>query len=91
MATPLSVDILFDAAIKIQVIHERNLQISFTEDGIHIRFPTTRKLAEFLLIPHYYILPYFAIMEQQNLVTRAERVGIAYNKRRDRQISRPDG
>ncbi|MDH7492234.1 MAG: hypothetical protein QHG97_07530, partial [Methanolinea sp.] len=44
--------------------------------GIRIRLPTTRRLAEFLDVPHYYVLPYFAMMEQEKLVTRAERVGI---------------
>jgi hypothetical protein len=39
-------------------------------------FPTTRRPAEFLEVPHYYVLPYFAMMEQDQLVTRAERVGI---------------
>jgi DNA-binding transcriptional regulator YhcF (GntR family) len=77
MATALSIEILFDAAIKIQLLHEKSIQISFTETGMFIKFPTTRKLAEFLDVPHYYVLPYFAIMEQENLVTRAERVGIA--------------
>lgn len=41
-----------------------------------MKFPTTRRLAEFLDVPHYYVLPYFAMMEQEGLVTRAERVGI---------------
>jgi hypothetical protein len=77
MATALSIDILFDAAIKIELLHERSIQISFSRDGIFIKFPTTRKLAEFLDVPHYYVLPYFAMMEKENLVTRAERVGIA--------------
>jgi hypothetical protein len=77
MATALSIDILFDAAIKIQVLQERSIQISFTRDGIFIKFPTTRRLADFLDVPHYYVLPYFAMMEEEHLVTRAERVGIA--------------
>ena len=55
---------------------ERSLTISFSEDSIRIKFPTTRRLAEFLEVPHYYILPYFAMMEEEGLVTRAERVGI---------------
>ncbi|MCX5855226.1 MAG: hypothetical protein NTZ24_11795 [Deltaproteobacteria bacterium] len=71
----LSVDSLFDAAVRIQV-EERSVSITFTLDAISIKFPTTRRLAEFLLVPHYYILPYFAMMEQEELVTRAERVGI---------------
>jgi len=74
MAT-LSVDILFDAAVRIQLA-ERSIAITFTPDTIRIKFPTTRRLAEFLDVPHYYVLPYFAMMEQEELVTRAERVGI---------------
>jgi DNA-binding transcriptional regulator YhcF (GntR family) len=76
MAQALSIDILFDAAIRIQVIHDRNISISFSHRQIQVKFPTTRKLAEFLEVPHYYVLPYFAMMEQEALVTRAERVGI---------------
>ena len=71
----LSVDTLFDAAVRIQV-EERSVSITFTRDAVSIKFPTTRRLAEFLEVPHYYILPYFAMMEQEELVTRAERVGI---------------
>ena len=71
----LSVDSLFDAAVRIQV-EERSVSITFTRDAISIKSPTTRRLAEFLEVPHYYILPYFAMMEQEELVTRAERVGI---------------
>jgi DNA-binding transcriptional regulator YhcF (GntR family) len=70
------IDQIFDAAAKIQLIHEKNLSISFSPAGISIKFPTTRRLAEYLDIPHYYVLPYFAMMEQGALVTRAERVGI---------------
>jgi DNA-binding transcriptional regulator YhcF (GntR family) len=71
----LSIDSLFDAAIRIQLL-EQSITITFTDTSVRIRFPTTRKLAEFLQIPHYYVLPYFAMMEQEDLVTRAERVGI---------------
>jgi DNA-binding transcriptional regulator YhcF (GntR family) len=71
----LSVDGLFDAAIRIQ-LQEQSVSVTFTREAITIKFPTTRRLAEFLQVPHYYILPYFAMMEQEELVTRAERVGI---------------
>ena len=71
----LSVDVLFDAAVRIQLL-ECSITISFSQDTIRIKFPTTRRLAEFLDVPHYYVLPYFAMMEQEELVTRAERVGI---------------
>ena len=71
----LSIDVLFDAAIRIQLA-EQSISLTFTRDEIRIKFPTTRRLAEFLGVPHYYVLPYFAMMEQEELVTRAERVGI---------------
>jgi len=71
----LSIDTLFDAAIRIQ-IRESAITISFTPDTVRIKFPTTRRLAEFLDVPHYYVLPYFAMMGQEDMVTRAERVGI---------------
>ena len=71
----LSVDILFDAAVRIQLL-ERSITVAFADNTIRMKFPTTRRLAEFLDVPHYYVLPYFAMMEQEELVTRAERVGI---------------
>jgi DNA-binding transcriptional regulator YhcF (GntR family) len=71
----LSVDGLFDAAIRIQ-LQEQSISVTFVLEEIRIKFPTTRRLADFLAVPHYYILPYFAMMEQEELVTRAERVGI---------------
>jgi DNA-binding transcriptional regulator YhcF (GntR family) len=73
--TALSIDVLFDAAVRIQLL-ERSITISFADNTIRMKFPTTRRLADFLDVPHYYVLPYFAMMEQEDLVTRAERVGI---------------
>jgi DNA-binding transcriptional regulator YhcF (GntR family) len=81
----LSVDSLFDAAVRIQV-EERSVSITFTRDAISIKFPTTRRLAEFLDVPHYYILQYFAMMEQEELVTRAERVGILTTAKGSRKM-----
>jgi DNA-binding transcriptional regulator YhcF (GntR family) len=71
----LSVDVLFDAAVRIQLL-EHSITIAFADNTIRMKFPTTRRLAEFLDVPHYYVLPYFAMMEEEELVTRAERVGI---------------
>jgi DNA-binding transcriptional regulator YhcF (GntR family) len=74
--TDLSVDVLFDAAVRIQLL-ERSITISFaTDHTIRIKFPITRRLAEFLGIPHYIVLRYFALMEKEDLITKAERVGI---------------
>jgi len=72
----ITVDLLFDAAIRIQVLEERTLSVTITPGGISIRFPTTRRLADFLGVPHYYVLPVFGQMEEEGLITRAERVGI---------------
>ena len=52
------------------------MNISFSEGAFRVKFPTMRKLAEALHVPHYYILPYIAMMEERDLVTRNERVGI---------------
>ena len=83
--TVLSIDVLFDAAVRIQLL-ERSITISFADNTIRIKFPTTRRLAEFLDVPHYYVLPYFAMMEQEELVTRAERVGILTTAKGSRQM-----
>jgi DNA-binding transcriptional regulator YhcF (GntR family) len=81
----LSVDILFDAAVRIQLL-ERTMSVTFADNTIRMKFPTTRRLAEFLDVPHYYVLPYFAMMEQEELVTRAERVGILTTAKGSRKM-----
>jgi hypothetical protein len=72
----LSIDTIFEAAIRIQLLEEKAITVVFFPGGLCIKFPTTRRLADELGVPHYYVLPYFAMMEQEDLVTRAERVGI---------------
>jgi DNA-binding transcriptional regulator YhcF (GntR family) len=81
----LSIDGIFDAAVRIQ-LQEGSVTVSFRPDTIMIKFPTTRRLAEFLEVPHYYVLPYFATMEQEDLVTRAERVGIMTTAKGSRKM-----
>jgi DNA-binding transcriptional regulator YhcF (GntR family) len=81
----LSIDVLFDAAVRIQLL-ERSITITFADNTIRMKFPTTRRLAEFLDVPHYYVLPYFAMMEQEELVTRAERVGILTTAKGSRKM-----
>ncbi len=81
----LSIDTLFDAAIRIQIM-ERSITLTFTENSVRIKFPTTRRLAEFLNVPHYYILPYFAMMEEEELITRAERIGILTTAKGSRKM-----
>ncbi|PKL57469.1 MAG: hypothetical protein CVV35_00210 [Methanomicrobiales archaeon HGW-Methanomicrobiales-6] len=70
-------DDIFEAATRILLEEDRCITISFYPGGITIRFPTTRKLAEHLGIPHYYVLPRFGAMERDGLIRRAERVGIS--------------
>jgi DNA-binding transcriptional regulator YhcF (GntR family) len=82
----LSIETIFEAAIRIQVLEEGALSLVFTPEGISIRFPTTRRLADELGVPHYYVLPYFAMMEQDDLVTRAERVGIMTTQKGSRKF-----
>jgi DNA-binding transcriptional regulator YhcF (GntR family) len=69
---------IFDAAVRILLIQDRCVTVHFRGDeGLSIQFPTTRRLAEHLKVPHYYVLPYFAEMEQSGLIKRVERVGIS--------------
>lgn len=72
----LNIDVIFDAAIRIHLLMDRSVTVNISGEAIRIKFPTTRTLADFLGVPHYYVLPYFAMMEEGNLVTRAERIGI---------------
>ena len=81
----LSIDVLFDAAVRIQLL-ERSITIAFADNTIRMKFPTTRRLAEFLDVPHYYVLPYFAMMEEEELVTRAERVGVLTTAKGSRKM-----
>lgn len=70
-------DDIIEAAVRFLLEEDRCVTISFSPAGAAIRFPTTRKLAEYLGIPHYYILPRFGAMERDGLIRRAERVGIS--------------
>jgi DNA-binding transcriptional regulator YhcF (GntR family) len=82
----LSVDTLFDAAVRIQLL-ERSITVSFAPDqSIRITFPITRRLAEFLGIPHYLILRHVAVMENAGLVIKAEREGISTTGKGSRKM-----
>ncbi|MDD1667012.1 MAG: hypothetical protein LUO96_00955 [Methanomicrobiales archaeon] len=82
----LTIDAIFETAIRILIDQDQSLAVVFTRDAISLKFPTTRRLAEYLEMPHYYVLPYFAMMEEQALVTRAERVGIMTTPEGTRKI-----
>jgi len=75
--TTLNEDLIFRAASDIILEVDHRVTFSFTERSVEIRFPTTRRLAEYLEVQHYYILPYFAMLEEQNLINRVERTGIS--------------
>ena len=81
-------DEIIDAAIRILLEENRQKTISISPGGISIRFPTTRKLAEYLGIPHYYVLPRFGAMERDGLITRVERVGVSTTVAGTREILR---
>jgi len=69
---------IFDAAVRVLLMQDRCVTVHFRgEEGVSIQFPTTRRLAEHLKVPHYYVLPYFAEMEENGLIKRVERVGIS--------------
>lgn len=72
----LTIESIFEAAVKILLEEEQSITITFRQGLYAIKFPTTRRIAEYLDVPHYYVLPIFGMMEQEGLVTRAERVGI---------------
>ena len=84
--TSLTYDEIFEAAIKILLFIDRGITVHFSKDDVRIKFPTTRKLSEYLKIPHYYVLPYFATMEKEDFITRVERVGIFTTKQGSKKL-----
>ena len=84
--TSLTYGEVFEAAAKIILIEEQSITIILDEKTVSIRFPTTRRLAEYLQTPHYYILPYFAMMEKDGIITRVERVGISTTKKGTKKL-----
>jgi len=72
----LDLNIVLDAALRILLTIDDSISVRFSKDAIHIKLPTTRRLADFLEVPHYYVLPILGMMEMDELITRAERVGI---------------
>lgn len=72
----LDLPMVLDAVLRILLIEEESMALTFTGSGIFFKFPTTRHIAEYLKVPHYYVLPLFGMLEKEQLITRAERVGI---------------
>ena len=73
---PLSEESVF-AAWRVLLLEEGRISLGISSDGIEIRFPATRRIAAYLDVPHYYVLPYFASMEAGVLLNSVERVGIS--------------
>lgn len=72
----LDLPMILDAVLRILLVEEESIALTFTGSGIFFKFPTTRHIAEYLKVPHYYVLPLFGMLEKQQLITKAERVGI---------------
>ena len=73
---PPSIDSVIDAMLRIIFVEERSIGVVFTPEGVLLRLPTTRRTAERLGVPHYYVLPLIGALEAGGCLTRAERVGI---------------
>ncbi|MEI8330641.1 MAG: hypothetical protein WCF90_03170 [Methanomicrobiales archaeon] len=84
----ITVGTMFDAVVRIQLV-ERLITIVFADNTIRMKFPATRRLADFIEVPQYYMLPYFAMMEQEELVTRAELVAIITTAKGSRKMIDP--
>ncbi|MEN6517846.1 MAG: hypothetical protein ABFC38_06595 [Methanospirillum sp.] len=75
MAAP-TLNATLDAMLALLLVEDRALGLEFTGGEFLIRLPTTRRIAERLGVPHYYVLPLIGALEADGLLTRAERVGI---------------
>ena len=75
MSAP-TLDATVDAMLALVLVEDRALGLEFTGNAFLIRLPTTRRIAERLGVPHYYVLPLIGALEADGLLSRAERVGI---------------
>ncbi|GAB7014717.1 hypothetical protein [Methanogenium cariaci] len=73
----LNIPALFQAAADILIREDQRISVEYSAEETRIRFPTARRFARYLDVPHYYVLPVFDTMEDKNLVRREERVGIS--------------
>ena len=81
-----TLDATLDAMLALVLVEDRALGLEFTGDAFLIRLPTTRRIAERLGVPHYYVLPLIGALEADGLLTRAERVGIRTTPDGTRQL-----
>lgn len=75
MAETLSEEIVFSCSRQI-MLREGECMVTFLGGNLRLKFPTTRKVADVLGVPHYYVLPFVAGLEEKGLLTRQERIGI---------------
>lgn len=75
MTVVLSEELIFNCGRKI-LLSEGKISFTVSSEGLEIKFPTTRKISAELNVPHYYVMPYFAGLEENGFLTRTERVGI---------------
>lgn len=81
-----TLDATLDAMLALVLVEDRALGLEFAEGAFLIRLPTTRRIAERLGVPHYYVLPLIGALEADGLLTRAERVGIRTTPRGTRRL-----
>ena len=81
-----TLDATLDAMLALVLVEDRALGLEFAEGAFLIRLPTTRRIADRLGVPHYYVLPLIGALEADGLLTRAERVGIRTTPRGTRRL-----
>ena len=67
---------MIEVVLQIIFVEERRLALVIAPHRVLFMLPTTRRIAEQLGIPHYYVLPLIGTLEADGNLTRAERVGI---------------
>lgn len=75
-----------DAMLVLALVEDRAISLEFTGDAVLIRLPTTRRIADRLGVPHYYVLPLVGALEADGLLTRAERIGIRTTREGTRRL-----
>lgn len=75
MAEILTEEAVFSCSKRI-LLEEGEIMLSVSAGEVRLKFPTTRRVAEMLDVPHYYVLPFIASLEEKGFLTRQERVGI---------------
>ena len=75
MVADLSEEMVFSCA-RTLFLEDGELSLQVSAEGISVKFPTTRRIAERIGVPHYYVLPYVAALESDGFLIRKERIGV---------------